>query len=188
MSDKEIIQLLKQDRDAAFDFLFRQHYTMLCRMAFRQVQDEAQAKDLVQEVFTELWERNTALNIHSSFEFYLKKAVIYKIQKHHHRQLKWRVLPENEISQLPAEPLENPLQTEELRQLIKRTIDGLPSRCRLVFMLSRFENMTYREIADHLEISPKTVDNQISKALKILKKALYGQWQNLLLPLLLIAQ
>ena len=64
---------------------------------------------------------------------------------------------------------QNSLEVKELHQSIDTIIDNLPERCRQVFVLSRFESMSYKEIAEHLQVSPKTVENQISKALKVLR-------------------
>jgi len=65
------------------------------------------------------------------------------------------------------------LETQELQKVITLTIAQLPEKCRIVFSLSRFEDMTYQDIADHLQISIKTVENHISKALKILREKIY---------------
>jgi RNA polymerase sigma-70 factor (ECF subfamily) len=77
------------------------------------------------------------------------------------------------------------LAEKDLQEEIEQAIDGLPDRCRLVFILSRFEEMTYQQIADSLDISIKTVENQISKALKTLKTALAAYLPTLLILLLL---
>lgn len=75
------------------------------------------------------------------------------------------------------------IEAEQLQSRIDQAIDGLPARCRVIFVLSRFEELSYKEIAEHLDISPKTVENQIAKALRLLREALAAYLPALLLLL-----
>ena len=167
------MQLLKQDSERAIELLFEEYYGDLCRSAYRILPDQHLVEDLVQEVFYELWRRRRRLRIKSSLKAYLRRATRNKTLNYlrDHRRVYFepadaQPLPGNLSGALRQ------LEAAELQELIDQAIDRLPERCRLVFVLSRFEDMTYHEIAEQLEISVKTVENQVSKALRLLRQAL----------------
>jgi len=179
------LQLLRIDSERAIEQLFEQYYAYLCRSAFRLLPDGHLAEDLVQEVFYELWKRRESLRISISLKAYLRRATVNKTLNYirDHR----KVFFEAEDHQPLAGKLDDAqqrLEAAELQERIDRAIDQLPDRCRIVFVLSRFEEMTYAEIADQLNISVKTVENQISKALRSLRKALAPYLLQSLLSLL----
>ena len=171
-TDQEIGEMLGAGNEKAIDVLFNLHYAYLCQSAFRLLGQQSIAEDIVQEVFYELWKRRYNLNIKSSFRAYLKKATINK-SLNYLRDHKY--LNENLELQdwLPSKQrISEQIEANELRQLIDKTIDQLPNRCRIIFILNRFENLSYKDIGEQLGISIKTVENQISKALKILRETL----------------
>ena len=172
-TDKELISLLKTQGEHAISLIFKEHYTFLCQAILRVINDPHIAEDLAQDVFHDLWKRRETLNISISIRAYLRRAGINKTLNYiRDKKVKW-----DDESKLPmiassAPSASDTLVNEDLEKLVERTIDGLPERCRLIFTLSRFEEMTYKEIASSLGISVKTVENQMSKALKILKEAI----------------
>lgn len=172
-TDKEILQLLPVNGDKAMELLFKKYYTFLCRVLIRVIPDENTAEDLAQDVFLDVWRKRDTINISISLKAYLRRAARNKALNYiRDRKIRFEDdenQPEIESNAVSANHL---LEAEELQQLINRSIDQLPERCRLVFTLSRYEDMTYQEIADELTISIKTVENQISKALKLLRGAL----------------
>jgi RNA polymerase sigma-70 factor (ECF subfamily) len=172
-TDKEILQLLPTKGDKAMELLFKKYYTYLCRVLIRVIPDENTVEDLAQDVFLDVWRKRDTINISVSLKAYLRRAARNKALNYiRDRKIKWEdddSHPEMESTIVGANQL---LEAEELQQLINRSIDQLPERCRLVFSLSRFEDMTYQEVADELGISIKTVENQISKALKLLRVSL----------------
>ncbi|MEO1517201.1 MAG: RNA polymerase sigma-70 factor [Bacteroidota bacterium] len=171
-ADKDWLKLFEQDSERAIDLLFRQYYKFLCRVIYRLLPDTGTAEDLAQEVFFDLWRRKDRLNINSSLKAYLRRSAINK-SLNYIRDQKMKFEEEGAHPEMRSRQLDGQQQLEasELEQRIHRAIEGLPERCRLIFMLSRFEDMSYREIATQLDISMKTVENQISKALKILQAA-----------------
>lgn len=172
-SDQELLDLLKQDEDLAIELIFQRYYTYLCRVVYKVVPDAGLAEDLAQEVFFDLWRKRAQLRIESSLPAYLRRAVLNRTLNHL-RDQKIR-FSDPDAAPPPLSRIAGAgqqLEQEELQELIDRAIDALPDRCRAVFMLSRFEELSYQEIADHLGISVKTVENQISKALKYLRQAL----------------
>lgn len=152
-----------------FERIFRELYTPLCQKAYKIVKDKDLSEDLVQQVFVRLWEKRKEIRIHTTAKAYLYKATIYAAFNH--------IRKENQLveweSQL-AEPfhLNNDLEYQETIQQVTSIIDELPPSCRTIFILSREEGMSYKEIAETLSISIKTVENQMSKALRILREKL----------------
>ena len=130
-------------------------------------------EDLAQEVFYELWRKKDHLVIRTSYVAYLRRAAINKALNYL-RDQKIKLDDSTVVSQIKlSAPLsDEKLEAAELQKVIDSIVDQLPERCRLVFVLSRFEQMSYKEIAQEMGISTKTVENQISKALKLLKEAL----------------
>jgi len=172
-SDEEIVALLQSDTELAVELLFRRYYAYVCRNVVRIVEQTTVAEDIAQEVFFEIWRRKDAVHI-TSVRAYLRRAARNKALNYV-RDQKMQFEEEENTSQLqsPAAGMQRQLEAEELQELIDQTIDELPERCRLVFVLSRYEHLTYQEIANQLDISVKTVENQISKALKHLRAQLY---------------
>ena len=150
----------------------------MCRSAIRITKDRTLAEDIVQEVFYELFKKREQLKIVSLLG-YLKRAVynrsINKVKgrKDH--------VDADEMAYELTDNLNNSqddMEYDELETFINGVIDSLPEKCRLVFVLNRFEQLSYKEVAAKLEISVKTVENQMSKALKILR-AEFENFKNL---------
>lgn len=171
--DSSLIELLGTDSSQAIELMFKKYYAFLCLAIRRIISDEHVVEDLAQDVFMDVWRKRDALKITTSLPAYLRRAGVNKSLNYiRDQKIKWDdedQLPLLASAQVDANKI---LEGEEMQQLVDRLIDSLPERCRLVFSLSRFEEMSYREIAEHLNISVKTVENQISKALKILREGL----------------
>lgn len=172
-TDKEILELLPVNGDQAMQLMFKKYYTFLTRVLIRVIKDENTVEDLAQDVFLGVWRKRDTININTSLKAYLRRAAVNKALNYiRDRKIRWEDEenhPEMESNMAGANQL---LEAEELQTLIDHSIDQLPERCGLVFSLSRFEDMTYQEIADKLGISIKTVENQVSKALKLLRISL----------------
>jgi RNA polymerase sigma-70 factor (ECF subfamily) len=172
--EQNLLRELGRGEQSALDSLFRLHYAYLCRAVYRVLPDSHRAEDLVQEVFLDLWRKRDRLQINQSVRAYLRRAAVNKTLNFI-RDQKLAVADE---SQLPYDlrtdeaGAQQQLQVAELQAEIDQAIQGLPERCRIIFGLSRFEDMSNQAIADALGISVKTVENQMTKALRLLKVAL----------------
>ena len=172
-TDAELLSLLHTDGEAAIDLIFRKYYAFLCRSVYRIINDSQITEDLAQEVFYELWKKRDRININTSLKAYLKRAALNKALNYiRDQKIDFRNAPPQEDLESKQITVVQKLSADNLQQEIDQAIDSLPERCRLVFVLSRYEEMSYQQIADQLDISIKTVENQISKALKYLRKAL----------------
>lgn len=172
-TDEELIALLATNEESAIDLVFRKYYSFLCKSVYRIISDTQITEDLAQEVFYELWRKKAQLNITTSLRAYLKRAALNKALNYiRDQKIDFRNAPAKEELTSKEASIVQELAAVNLQQEIDQAIDSLPEKCRLVFVLSRYEEMSYRQIAEQLDISIKTVENQISKALKSLRKAL----------------
>lgn len=177
---KQILKRLRNDDQSALQELFDRCYLPVCTTIRRFVPDHALVEDLAQEVFVRFWEKRHKLQINSSLNGYLRRMAINEALGHLRRRKVFIEELDPKMNNELAPDVERQLLHSELEDEIRAAIDKLPPRCKTVFQLSRFEEMTYREIADEMEISIKTVENQMGKALRVLRKELH-QYLNVLL-------
>lgn len=172
-TDQDLKALFQKDAEQAIELLFRLYYKKVCQAVYKIIPKEETTEDLAQEVFYELWRKKDYLKVHTSYAAYLRRAAVNKALNYL-RDQKIKLDDSTTMGQLKVQaPLsDEKLEAAELQSVIDQAVDQLPERCRLVFVLSRFEQMSHKEIADQLDISPKTVENQITKALKILRRTL----------------
>ncbi|CAH1000204.1 ECF RNA polymerase sigma factor SigE [Neolewinella maritima] len=172
-TDSELFSALRQGQSSALDALFRRHYVDLCRVALRLLNDEAAAEDVVQVVFTKLWTRRDTLPAHiPAVGPYLRRSVRNR-SLNYLRDRSRLPLDDGELPDLPSDPSLQPgaaLEAEELQRRLHQAIDRLPERCRLVFVMAKVEEMSHQEIAAGLNISVKTVENQMTRAYKFLRQ------------------
>jgi RNA polymerase sigma-70 factor (ECF subfamily) len=158
----------------SFESMFRQYYQMLCAYAYRFVNDADTAEEIVQELFYKLWEKKSELQINSSLKSYLYSAVhnrCLKFIEHRNVENRYRnyyLLHESEVDNEP----QHSSNARELQGIIDDTLNSLPERCSRIFRLNRYEGLKYNEIALKLSISVKTVEANMGKALKMLRKNL----------------
>ncbi len=192
MSENPTTSLLKALRagdKSVLQTLFNNHYKEVCRTIYRFVSDQAQAEDLAQEVFIRLWQKKDTLDINTSFGAYLHRMAINEalsfLRKTKRQAGKIEEIGGNPIPSAYEETDgEEILIQKELKDQVSSAIDGLPPRCKAIFQLSRFEQLTYREISEKLDISIKTVEHQMGKALKTLRISLKHHFQEWLFWLL----
>lgn len=172
-SDEYILGLLPTNDGLAMELMFRKYYAYLCQAVLRVLNDEQIAEDLAQEVLFEVWRKRDAISVTTSLRAYLRRAAVNKTLNYiRDRKIKWDDEEKLATTASDATSVALDLEGEDLERRIHEAIDQLPERCRLVFTLSRFEEMTQQQIADSLGISIKTVENQMTKALKTLKSAI----------------
>ncbi len=158
----------------SFETLFRQYYQMLCSYAYRFVNDKDSAEEIVQDLFYKLWEKRSEIMINTSVKSYLFSAVhnrCLKFIEHRNVETRYRNYFLMHESEVDNEPQQNS-NIRELQGIIDNTLDSLPERCSRIFRLNRFEGLKYHEIATKLSISIKTVEANMGKALKVLRKNL----------------
>ena len=184
----EILQKIAKNDRKVFEQVFKSHYTDLCRFAMRYVREEITSEEIVQEVFINIWERRTELNINSSIKAYLFTAVRNRSFNYIKLQLpkEHQKTDVDALSELQIDNNEDDLRLEELKAYVNEAIDLLPKKCKAIFILSRTAGMTYKEIADEMDISVKTVENQVGLALKKLREQLNPIWDKVMLSILFL--
>lgn len=170
--DKALFEQIQQDDKTAFRLLFDHYYPLLIATAVNLLKDINLAKDVVQEVFFQIWKNRKQIVITGLVAAYLKRAVINRSLN----QIKARrnLAQDDTLHQKESDdpdPIEL-LNAQYLNTVLKKALESLPERCRLVFVMCRMEGMSHKQIAEQLDISTKTVENQMTKALKVLKTAI----------------
>lgn len=166
--DARLWKKIKAGDETAFKQLFKKHYKNLTYRAYKVLADEHIAKDNVQEVFLDLWNKRDTKIINTSVHAYLSKAVTFKTIDYI-RSRRFDFDKEDAWEDASVEPYET-IEGKELAQIIHKAAQSLPERCRIIFLMSRFEDLSHKEIAEQLGISTKTVENQITTALKRMRK------------------
>ena len=179
----QLIATLQAGDTTAFEMLFRTYYQPLCNYAYSFVQDKDEAEEIVQATFLSVWEKRDTLTIHTGVKPYLYAMVRNaSLNVLKHEKIKQQhVVGELAVAERSVESVARTVMASELESRIYKALDKLPEQCRLVFKLSRFEELKYAEIAEQLDISIKTVENQMGKALKIMREQLKDY-----LPLLIV--
>jgi RNA polymerase sigma-70 factor (ECF subfamily) len=158
----------------AFEMLFRTFYQPLCNYAYTFLQDRENAEEVVQSTFLLVWEKRDTLAIRSSVKPYLYAMVrnaCLNVLKH--EKIKQKYAGEEVVlAERSQDSVSHTIASNELESRIKVAMDELPEQCRMVFKLSRFEELKYAEIAEQLNISVKTVENHMGKALRIMREQL----------------
>jgi RNA polymerase sigma-70 factor (ECF subfamily) len=146
--------------------------------------DTGITEDLAQEVFFRFWQKRHQIEITASLDAYLRRMAVNEgLAYLRSRKYFTEEIEPHSARMSDSNTAEDRFLHSELEQNIRSAIDGLPPKCRMVFQLSRYEELSYQEIADQMEISIKTVENQMGKALKILRQELKGYLQILILCL-----
>jgi RNA polymerase sigma-70 factor (ECF subfamily) len=158
----------------SFEDLFRTYYGELCNYAYRFFRDKDTAEEIVQDLFYKLWEKKETLVIRSSVRSYLYRSVynntMMLIREKNTRKTT-NTLPENS-AMIPGSEPDEQMQTSELDQVVEKTLSSMPEKVRRIFEMSRFEGLKYKEIAERLLISIKTVEANMGKALKLFRENL----------------
>lgn len=169
LSDSELALALRASDHAAFKTLYYRYFEALYRFLFRHAREEQLAQDLAQETFTRLWQNREKLDPRQSLKAYLYR-IAYNLAIDHLRKRAHR--PESLEAANAHEPSYSHEDHFDLREKMQAAIANLSEPLRIVFTMSRFEEATYAEIASALEISVKTVESRMSKALKELREKL----------------
>ncbi|MCW5912719.1 MAG: RNA polymerase sigma-70 factor [Cyclobacteriaceae bacterium] len=174
LSEKQVLEKFRQGDQSTFEMIFRACYQPLCRYAFSFLNDKEEAEEVVQSAFISVWEKRSAIAIETSLKAYLYRMVrnsCLNVLKHE-KVKQQHAAHELYVSETATDSVMHNVQATELESKIAEAMQTLPEQCRLVFQLSRFEELKYQEIADQLQISVKTVENHMGKALRLMREQL----------------
>lgn len=154
-----------------YEELFRSNHKNLCRLANRIVNDKAGAEDIVQDIFLKVWNSRDSIQTDRPLDGYLytattNAALNYLESLNRLNKFRKEFQPSN------TENASQNITSKELQAEFQKALDRLPPKCKVIFALSRFEELRYKQIAEQLNISIKTVENQMGKALEIMREEL----------------
>jgi RNA polymerase sigma-70 factor, ECF subfamily len=172
LQGQEAINAIREGNKLAFQQVFEGCYESLCQYAFTILRDPAEAEDTVQAMFVKVWERRTELDIRQSIRSYLFRAVYNQCMNQlSHRAVRRKHVDDHQaMADIDTQHPE--VFMSELDENIRKAIELLPAQCKTIFIMSRYEELRHPEIAQKLNISVNTVQNQICKALKVLREEL----------------
>jgi len=173
-SEDRFVHGLKNGDEKVFEELFKTYYAPLCEYCLRYVSDADMAEEIVQDLFFKMWVKREELNINVSI-----KAYIFTSLRNHALNYISRLKIQDRYNQFivvrSKNDVEHPvdvLEEKDMERIMKQAIAMLPEKRREIFEMSRFEDMKYWEIAEKLNVSVKTVESQMSKALEHMRKVL----------------
>ncbi|MEZ2337410.1 RNA polymerase sigma-70 factor [Mucilaginibacter sp. RCC_168] len=172
MDNKEMTADLVSENEAVFEQLFKKHFRELHAYTFSLLKDWDVAEEIVQSLFLKLWEKNEWSHIQTSIKSYLYKSVYHESLNYIRRQkvqLKYQTSTAYAMKN-DTDDAAGKLKMSELEHHLNNALGKLPEKCRAIFQLSRFQELKYQEIANQLDISIKTVETHMGKALRILRK------------------
>ena len=172
-TDAELLKRLSANDDAAFTELYNRYWQKIFVVAANRAGDTEIAKELVQNVFVNLWKRRERLNIKFTFATYIAAAIkceVINFLARKNREQRW--LQHASKLKLVEDVTTNQVDFDELQERIVKLVNQLPEKCKLVFKLSREGGLSQKQIADHLQISEKTVEAHISIAIRKLRTGL----------------
>ncbi len=172
-TDEQLLHLMQKSDEQAFTELYNRHWERLSVYVLRVIRSEEEARDIVQEIFLSIWKRRKVLNIHVPPSAYLLKSARNLSIRHIERsagnedRLARLAAHFGQEASLSASEL---LELKELETKVNKAIDLLPPKMKEIYLLSRMENRSYKEIATQLGIAGTTVKKQVSNALKVIRK------------------
>ncbi|OFY99249.1 MAG: hypothetical protein A3K10_01345 [Bacteroidetes bacterium RIFCSPLOWO2_12_FULL_31_6] len=187
----KIISLHQILDEKTFEQIFKTHFSSLCHFARKYIRDTDICKEIVHNVFVNMWEKRSSVDLGKNVKSYLFAAVYSRCMNYIRDQKKFDGNASEHIeviNKADDQDIEQKMAETELENRINTAIQTLPEKCREVFQLNRIEGLKYREIAEKLGISIKTVENQVSKALKVLRTNLSDYAKILIIIQLLVAR
>jgi RNA polymerase sigma-70 factor (family 1) len=174
LTDEELVKLLTEENEEAFRLLYDKYWKGMLAKAYIQLGSYADAEEVVQDTFLNLWNRRHRLQLRYTFATYIASAVRYEVMAKiaSNKSRAHLSLDDTAIMSVADDATRQWLAFDDLSQEIESAIQSLPEKCQLVFRLSREQGLTEKQIAESLQISPKTVEAHMSKALKFLRSAL----------------
>ncbi len=156
----------------AFEVLFKTWFAPLCRAVNRLVKDKTLSEDLVQDVFVKAWNNRANLDLSQPVKSYLFKAAVNTALNHLEARKKDFSLDDLDFDRglSGTTAIDHQVQFKEVQQVLEQSLELLPPKCKAVFVLIKYEGMSYAEAAESLGISVKTIENQMGKALKHMRE------------------
>ena len=172
--EKELLVRLIEDDDRAFERIYKMYVERVYYFAYRYLNSPEETEEIVQEVFTKIWENRRNINTELSFSGYILTTTKNTIFNEHRKKVNHQTYCNYIIGYLQKnmQNVEDEIVYKDLMELVNKSIDELPPKRQEIFKLSRFKGMPYKEIAKKLAISEKTIETHIRLALRDLRSVL----------------
>jgi len=182
LSDGELLGLMRQDDESAFSSMYQRYWKQVLGVAAAKVDDVSEAESIVQDIFYSLWKRRNTLEVSGSFNNYLMASVKYRVIKWLDKQRRERRYQDhNELSDLLDDTTQQYLELNELTKILEELVGQLPEMPRLIYKFNKEDGKSYKEIANELGISEKSVDGHLMRTKKILRDGLGSHLSSFLL-------
>ncbi len=179
-----LIKHLKEGNENAYVYLVKTYHNLLFNYALGLTNDRAMAQDLLQEVFLDIWENREKLNVNYSLKRYIYKMIYNKFINQYHKNKALSLLEQVYMEGInEAIDDKNADVLKQKINIVAKNIDLLPTKCKQTFLLSKKEGLTNLEIADHLDLSIKTVEGHLTQAYRLLRKSIGSQIKNIFILL-----
>ncbi len=173
--DTELMDRLRAGDDLALKVIYKKYWNQLYKSAFNMLQDQQACEDIIQDLFINLWNKREQIEIKASLKSYLFASVRYEVYRQvRHGSVREDIF-ENIQDRLQTPSEYGSIEHRELLSYVNSIVNNLSEKCKVVYKLSREEQLSHKEIASKLDISPKTVENHLNKALRQLRISL-GLW------------
>jgi RNA polymerase sigma-70 factor (ECF subfamily) len=167
-TDKELLELLRQDDSEAFEVIYKKYFNRLFGHAFKMLKNKAVCKDIVQEIFVQLWTKRHTQDI-QALDAYLNAITRFQVFKTIRSSRLHEDLFDAEHELPGCCNTDHRITEKEIARVLSKGITQLPGKCQAIFAMSRIEQLSTKEIALKLAIAPKTVENQLTIALRKLR-------------------
>lgn len=187
---QEIVLRVKNGDHLAFRELFDMFYPEMVKSAMLMLKEQELAKEAAQDAFVSIWRNHATLDTSKSIRAYIKTATIsralnlIKSRKHHRNAGEEPLIYQEDKKPTPLRVVEQ----NELGEIIRQAVDALPDRCREAFVLAKYEGRSYKEIGAMMDITPKTVENQVARAIKALRVSLGPYYKSIILFSVLVRE
>lgn len=180
-TDSEALLQLADGSIVAYRFLFDHYFSDLCNFLLIYLHSKELSEEIALEIFTHIWEKRETLQIKATFKSYLfasaKNKAISLYHKEHKAMFSSYEVSESMMAEYSITP--HLLETNELREIIEAAINKLPEKCRQIYLLAWEDNLSHKEIAGKLGITPKTVENHVGIALRKLRESLKPYYEQI---------
>jgi RNA polymerase sigma-70 factor (ECF subfamily) len=176
-TDEQLLLFLREDEAAAFTEIYQRYWEQMALYVLKVIHSREEARDIVQEVFVSIWKRRKELVVSGPLIAYLLRSVRNLSIRHIERNLdRYKFIDSltEQMDKLPGLPEVNMIELKQLEEQVDKAIAALPPKMREIYLLSRQENLSYREIAQKLGIAQTTVKKQVSNALKNIRTDVGG--------------
>jgi RNA polymerase sigma-70 factor (family 1) len=172
LSDLQLIDYLKSDDEMALSIIYKRYWQMLYTSSFNILKDRQACEDILQDLFIKLWHNRSTIQITASLKAYLYASIRYEVYRRIRTGTVRVDIYNNLLERIGTPAAYGNLEHKELIAQVSSIIGTLPEKCKEVYKLSREEHLSHKEIASRLNISTKTVENHLTKALRQLRSSL----------------